>query len=128
VQTWKLTAALGERNYPLAVALLDRLLEAGETAGTLLSYVNRSLLSLVQATHLKQELGNLADVGAAMSPKKSDWQVKQTLKEAASWSQAELAATFDRLTRADLRIKTGEDPRLVLQLLFLQMCSRRGRG
>lgn len=128
VQTWKLTAAIGQRNYPQAVELLDRLLGSGETAGTLLSYINRSLLSLVQVTALKQELGNPADVGAAMTPKKSDWQVKQTLKEAASWTTAELAATFDRLTRADMRIKTGEDPRLVLQLLLLQMCSRKGRG
>lgn len=128
VQTWKLTAAIGERNYQQAIELLDRLLGAGETAGTLLSYMNRALLSLAQVVALKREHKSLADVGAAMTPKKTEYQVKMSLKDAASWTEAELAATFDRFTRADMRIKTGEDPRLVLQLLLLQMCSRKGRG
>ena len=126
--TWRLTAAIGSKDLPGAYKVLDRLLERGEAAGGLLSYLNSYLGSLAQLKSLQAEVGSsLAQLAKAM-PRKTEYQIKKNLQEAATWSLSELATAFDRLTRADLRMKTGDEERLLLQLLVLQLCSRSGRG
>ena len=125
VQTWRLTAALGRRNLTEAYGVLDQLLTRGEPVGTLLSYINTYLVGMAQLKHLVVELKTPAAIAKAM-PKKSEYQIKKNLEEANSFSVEDLRNAFERIERADFRIKTGSDPRMMLQLLVLQVCRRKG--
>lgn len=122
VQTWKLTAAIGARKIAEAQALLHRLMSQGE-AQSLLSYLNSYLLGLVQVAELRPRLKTAAAIAREL-PRRSEFQIKKSLEELSSWSETDLANAFERLARADFRIKTGSDPVLVMQLLILQLCSR----
>ena len=125
VQTWRFTSAIGKKSLAEAYVVLDLLLARGEPAGSLLSYLNTYLVGLAQLLHLRQELKTPAAI-AAFLPRKTEYQVKKNLEEATSFSPQDLRGAFDRIERADFRIKTGSDPRMMLQLLVLQLCSRRG--
>jgi len=124
VQTWKLTAAIGEANTRKAYALLERLLKQ-EAAQSLLSYLNSYLLGLVQVYQLRPRLKTAAAIAKEL-PRRSEFQIKKSLEELGSWNESDLGNAFERLARADYRIKTGSDPLLVMQLLILQLCHRAG--
>lgn len=125
VKTWELTAAIGKKNLRRAIEIAETLLEEGEGPGPLLSYMNTYLRSLAQVQSLHARGGNAQSIAAAI-PGKKDFQIRMALEELRTWSAAELRLAFDMLCRADLRIKTGADPRLVLELLLVQVCMRRG--
>ncbi|MBS2040122.1 DNA polymerase III subunit delta [bacterium] len=124
VQTWKLTAAIGQPNLRQAYALLEKLMQH-EPAQSLLSYLNSYLLGLVQVYQLKPRFKTAAAIAKEI-PRRSEFQIKKSLEELASWNETDLGNAFERLARADYRIKTGSDPLLVMQLLVLQLCSRSG--
>ena len=126
VQTWRFTSAIGHKKTSEAYGVLDQLLGRGEVAGSLLSYLNTYLVGLAQLQHLRRELKTPAAIAAAL-PRKTEFQIKKNLEEAVSFSPQELRTAFDRIERADFRIKTGSEPRLVLQLLVLQLCTRKGQ-
>ncbi|MCW5871013.1 MAG: DNA polymerase III subunit delta [Candidatus Eremiobacteraeota bacterium] len=124
VQTWKLTAAIGEANTRKAYALLERLLKQ-EAAQSLLSYLNSYLLGLVQVLQLRPRFKTAAAIAKEL-PRRSEFQIKKSLEELGSWNETDLGNAFERLARADFRMKTGSDPLLVMQLLILQLCHRSG--
>ena len=124
MQTWKLTAAIGQPNLRQAYALLEKLMQH-EPAQSLLSYLNSYLLGLVQVHQLKPRFKTAAAIAKEI-PRRSEFQIKKSLEELASWNETDLGNAFERLARADFRIKTGSDPLLVMQLLVLQLCSRSG--
>jgi len=126
VKTWELTAALGKRNLREAVRIAETLLEDGEQPGGLLSYINSYLRSLVQVQALAARHGSSAAALAREMPGKKEFQIRKSLEEIRTWAPNDLHRAFEMLCRADLRIKTGGDPRLILELLLIQLCNRRG--
>ena len=127
VAMWKLTAAVGKRDLPGANSILNRVLSQGEHPGTILSYLNAYLVGLVQVGGLYKRLGSTAEVAKSI-PRKKEFQVKKTLQELKTWGRRDLELGFEMLARADQRMKTGHTPRMVLQLLLLQLCNRRARS
>lgn len=125
VAMWKLTAAVGKRDLPEANGILERVLAQGEYPGSILSYLNSYLVSLVQIGGLYKQLRSTADVAKAI-PRKKEFQVKKTLQELKTWSESDLDQAFENICRADFRMKSGHESKLVLQLLLLQLCKRRG--
>lgn len=124
VQVWKLTEALGRRQMGRSYELLHRILRQ-EPAQTLLSYLNTYVVGLIRVAELKGRLKTAAAIAKELPPR-SEFQIRKSLEELASWSEAELELTLQRMARADYRIKTGTEPILMLQLLILQICSRKG--
>lgn len=126
VAMWKMTAAIGQRNHREALSILDHQLQRGEAPGAIIGYLQSYLTSLVQTAGLMKQLGNAAAVAQAI-PRKKEYQVKKTLEELRSWSQDDLEAGVEALLRADYKCKGGDggaDPRLLLQMLVLKLCSR----
>ena len=122
VQAWKLTEAIGKRRVPEAYGLLQKLMEQ-EQAPSLLSYLNSYLLGLVQVAELRPRLKTAAAIAREL-PRRSEFQIRKSLEELSTWSETDLATAFERLARADYRIKTGTDPLLMMQLLILHLCHR----
>lgn len=129
IAMWKMTKAIGERNHKEALAILDHQLDRGDQPGAILKYLNSYLSSLVQIAGLKNSLGSAAEVAKAI-PRKTEFQVKKSFEELRSWSSKDFEEGFEALTRADFKSKGGEggaDPRLLLQMLILKLCSRKRR-
>lgn len=124
VQMWKLTAAIGKRDFKQAHHVLSVQLSQKEGPGAILGYINAYVVSLVQVGGLYKELRSARAVAEAI-PAKKEFQVKKTLQELKSWSGRDLEQAFEMMARADQRMKTGADARLVLELLLLQLCNRR---
>lgn len=122
VQIWRLTAAIGQGDLRAAIAVLDRLLAAEDSAIGLLSYLNTYLNSMAQTRHV----GSSPAALKAAFPGKKEFQVKKQVQEASTWTPADLHKAFEALLKADWRLKTGTDGRLVMQLLLMQMCGRQG--
>jgi DNA polymerase-3 subunit delta len=131
VAMWKMTAAIGQRNHREALAILDHQLSRGESPGAIVGYLHSYLTSLLQTAGLMKQLGSAAAVAQAI-PRKKEFQIKKTLEELRTWGQDDLEAGVEALLRADFRGKGGDggaDPRLLLQMLILKLCSRsRGRS
>ncbi len=126
VAMWKMTAAIGQRNHREALAILDVQLDRGEAPGAILGYLQSYLTSLIQTAGLMKQLGNAAAVAQAI-PRKKEYQVKKTLEELRTWSTSDLEAGMEGMLRADFKSKGGDggaDPRLLLQMLVLKLCSR----
>lgn len=126
VAMWKMTAAIGQRNHREALAILDHQLNRGEAPGAIIGYLQSYLTSLIQTAGLMKQLGNAAAVAQAI-PRKKEFQVKKTLEELRSWSNNDLEAGLEAMLRADFKCKGGgggADPRLLLQMLILKLCSR----
>lgn len=129
VAMWKMTAAIGKKNHREALKILDHQLDRGENPGSILGYINSYLTSLVQTGGLMKRLGSAAAVAEAL-PRKKEYQVKKTLEELRTWSASDLEGAFEVMARADFKSKGGAgggDPRLLLQMLVLKLCSRRKR-
>ncbi len=126
VAMWKMTAAIGGRNHREALAILDHQLDRGEAPGAILGYLHSYLSSLIETQGLMRRLGSAAAVAEAL-PRKKEYQVKKTLEELRSWSNDDLEAGLEGMLRADFKSKGGAggaDPRLLLQMLILKLCSR----
>ena len=129
VAMWKMTAAIGKKNHREALKILDHQLDRGENPGSILGYLNSYITSLVQTGGLMKRLGSAAAVAQAL-PRKKEYQVKKTLQELRTWSATDLEGAFEVMARADFKSKGGAgggDPRLLLQMLVLKLCSRRQR-
>ncbi len=126
VAMWKMTAAIGQRNHREALTILDHQLDRGEAPGAILGYLHSYLTSLIETQGLMRRLGSAAAVAEAL-PRKKEFQVKKTLEELRSWSNDDLEAGLEGMLRADFKSKGGAggaDPRLLLQMLILKLCSR----
>jgi len=127
VAMWKMTKAIGERDHREALAILDNQLDRGEQPGSIMGYINSYLVSLVQIGGLMKTHRTAAEVARAI-PRKTEYQVKKSLEDLRTWSSTDLEQGFEALTRADFKSKGGEgggDPRLLLQMLILKLCSRK---
>jgi DNA polymerase III delta subunit len=127
VAMWKMTRAIGQRNHREALAILDNQLDRGEQPGSILGYLNSYLTSLVQVNGLMKIHNTPAEV-ARVIPRKTEFQIKKSLEELRTWSGKDLSEGFDALTRADFKSKGGDgggDPKLLLQMLVLKLCSRK---
>lgn len=122
VQTWKLTAAIGKRQLNEAYEVLGRLLQS-EAPQSLLSYMNSYLLGLVQVAELRPRLKTAAAIAKEI-PRRTEFQIRKSLEELDTWAESDLANAFERLAKADYRMKTGADPVLMMQLLVLQLVHR----
>ncbi len=125
VQTWRLTSAIGNGDFTEAARLVEQLIFQGESPGALLSYLNSYINSLLKVRKLYDQTRSISEVARAL-PRKKEYQIKKTVEELTTWSLSDLELAWEMLYRADLRIKHGVDPALVLQLMVFRLCARKG--
>lgn len=127
-RAWELTAAIAKRDVKGAITVGNELLSEDKEGGVsgLLSYTNSYVRSIAQLRSLRDQFGDSPSVLAKYLPNKKPYAIRKSLEELDTWAESDLRRAFEALMRADLRIKIGGDPLLVMQLLILQLCRRRG--
>ena len=132
-----LTRCIGERNAPAALAHLGRLLAQGEHPLKLLATIAAEVRRLLAARQLmegeirgqwkrglsySQFQRNVLNEGAPLLTR-SPYADYLCFQRADQFSLSELRACLSGVCDADLRLKsTGQNPRLVLEKLILNMC------
>lgn len=127
VKVWEYTKALTQKDYKKAMQTCASLLEDNAQRGslTLIAFTNKYLRDLAQALDVTSKYGfNLNNLAQQMSDKK-DFQINYLLKDLRNWKEINLRDAFHSLCQADLRLKTGGDPLLTMQLLTLRIVGRR---
>lgn len=130
---YELGNRLGTRNAPGALSVLEDLLReegaiesAGKAKGPglkILGYINsyyRTLNSILKYREKKIPAPEMA-----RELKMHPFRLKKLLEESAGLDGRQLGLIFHLLHRADLGMKQGKDPRLILETTVIQIC--RGR-
>jgi DNA polymerase-3 subunit delta len=136
--------AIGQKDAATALQLLDGVVEEGSDRGEFLGFLGmlaRQLRLIWQARYLRQRNisargGGLPDEVAQQLPERHNfadatsgnkgWLAEKFTKQAAMFSDGQLARAMDRLCQADLALKGGGearmDERTVVELLIAQLC------
>ena len=127
IKVWEYTKALTQKDYKKAMQVCASLLEDNAQRGslTLISFTNKYLRDLAQALDITSKYGFNANSLAQQMSDKRDFQINYLLKDLRNWKEANLRDAFHSLCQADLRLKTGSDPLLTMQLLTLRLVGRR---
>lgn len=126
-KVWEYTKALTQKDYKKAMQACSSLLEDNAPKGslTLISFTNKYLRDLAQALDITSKYGFSTNSLAQQMSDKRDFQINYLLKDLRHWKEADLTDAFHSLCQADLRLKTGGDPLLTMQLLTLRLVGRR---
>jgi DNA polymerase-3 subunit delta len=136
--------AIGQKDAATALQLLDGVVEEGSDRGEFLGFLGmlaRQLRLIWQARYLRQRNlsargDGLPDEIARQLPERHNfadatsgnkgWLAEKFTKQAAMFSDGQLARAMDRLCQADLALKGGGearmDERTVVELLIAQLC------
>lgn len=137
--------AIGQKDAATALRLLDGVVEEGSDRGEFLGFLGmlaRQLRLIWQARYVRQskvpagQTRKLPDEIAARLPERHNfvdatsgnkgWLAEKLTKQAAMFSDGQLARAMDRLCQADLALKGGGearmDERTVVELLIAQLC------
>ena len=137
--------AIGQKDAATALNLLDGVVHEGADRGEFLGFLGmlaRQLRLIWQARYLRQckvpggGARNLPDEVAARLPERHNfleatsgnraWLGEKFTRQAAFFSDGQLARALDRLCQADLALKGGGEARLdertVVELLIAQLC------
>jgi DNA polymerase-3 subunit delta len=117
---YRLADAMMVRQKAEVLVLIDELLEEGEPALRMLATLHR----VVRQTRVARALG------ASRVPRDQfaarlgipPFKIGDVMEASRRWSDDELKAAIRALSRADLRIKSGTDPRLALTALVSEVC------
>ena len=127
IKVWEYTKAITQKDSSKAMQACSSLLEDNAQKGslTLVSFTNKYLRDLAQALDITSKYGFTTNSLSQQMADKKDFQLNYILKDLRSWKEADLRDAFHSLCQADLRLKTGGDPLLTMQLLTLRLVSRR---
>ncbi|MFO8080966.1 MAG: DNA polymerase III subunit delta [Armatimonadota bacterium] len=142
---FSLMDAIGQKDAATALRLLDGVVEEGSDRGEFLGFLGmlaRQLRLIWQARYIRQcqvSVGGrqkVPDEIADRLPERHNfvdatsgnkgWLAEKFTKQAAMFSDGQLARAMDRLCQADLALKGGGDARMdertVVELLIAQLC------
>jgi DNA polymerase III subunit delta len=109
---YRIGDAFAERRRSETLALVDEAIEEGEVALRILATLHRALRQTRGARALQQTRASREDVISRLGL--LPFKVGDVLEAARRWTDAELKTAFAAVERADRRMKTGLDGRLVL--------------
>ena len=107
--------AFGLRNSSRALKEMHKLLDSGESEMYVLSMIVRQFRNIIMIKDLKSKGLSLDEI--AKDLKIHPFVVKKTLSQASCFSFSELKVIYTNLLEAEVKIKTGDSPPLVLDLL-----------
>ncbi len=118
---FELTDAIGNQQKDRALFILDRMLEAGESATRIIFMITRYLKTIIRAKkgieeHLpREQIGERTGIHSYF--------LERFLAQARGFSEARIKRGLDALLQADSNLKRSyQNPRLIMELLVYQLC------
>jgi len=120
---FKLTDALLKRDMKVAYQALQSLLIQGEAPVLVVYMITRQFLTMAKVKGLVERGCSPEEIGSRCGIKK-DFVVRKMTGAAAGFSWDEIETIFNQLLEADSALKSGQDGKLVLEVLVVGICSR----
>jgi DNA polymerase-3 subunit delta len=118
---FRFTDAVANRDTPVAIKQLGRLLEEGESPLPILALLDRTVGQLLIAKELRTRRRRSADAASLLGA--PAWKVEQLLRQSDSFGEEELSKALDTIAQIDLTMKTtGVPARLLLESLVVSLC------
>jgi len=115
---FNLTDAVGSQNKKLALELIDDQLSAGVNEIYLLTMIVRQFRILLQIrVELDKGVGNYRDIAKDLGL--HPFVVQKALAQASKYNLNDLKKIYQRLLEADIKLKSGEHGRTVLEMLVV---------
>lgn len=122
VKVWEFTTALAERQGVVAMELLSRTLEQGNSIFAAQSLAIRTMRDLICARALiDRGEGTPARIAAELG--KQEWLARKTLAQAQRFSAAELRGFLAEMAQVEYKMKTSRDNRLAFECWVLKVCN-----
>ncbi len=115
------TEALGDRDCRRALLVAGQLIDDGTSEYALHAMAVRMLRDLITARSL-DERGHGEALDVARELGRPDWQVKRLPRQARGFERGELVRLLQQAAEAEAHMKTGRDPRLVLERWIIEAC------
>jgi len=117
---FNLTDAVGGGNKKLALKLIDEQLESGENGIYLLSMLVRQFRILIQIrAELNQGSGNYKQIATKLNL--HPFVIQKALPQASRYDLSQLKKIYEYLLRADIQLKRGVAPAVVLETLVMEL-------
>ena len=118
---FELCDAVGNKNFPVSIAILNNLLDRGEKPTTIVIQLTRHLSNLMkisESVHLKKS--SAQDLAALT--RLNIFFINKIRSQANNFKAEQLRRAFDYLTKADMHLKTSyQRPKLVMELLLYNL-------
>jgi len=118
---FELCNAVGEKNFPQAISILNKLLEQGEQPTGMIIQLMRHLVNLLKIRESirkgKKSPNELISITGL-----TGYFVNNMLRQSKNFTNEQLRISFTLLAEADLHLKTGyQKPGLVMELLMYKL-------
>lgn len=118
---FELCNAVGEKNFPRAITILNKLLAQGESPTGMIIQLMRHFVNLMKINENIQR-GNRSISELMKVTGLTYYFVNDMMKQAKNFSAGQYRNSFTYLTEADLHLKTGyQKPGLVMELLLYKL-------
>jgi len=116
-----LTRAMGRKNCPEALILLNQMIEGGENHLKILTMMVRQFRLIWMAKEMKAQGMSNTDVGKALGV--PEFVLRPLLSQLENFTPSELAAGYQRFSEADRALKSRSIPKgVVLENLIISLC------
>lgn len=118
---FELGTALGDRDCPRALKLLDRLLDDGQSVHGLHALALRQVRDLIAARALiDRGGGSVGELASTLG--RPDWQIRTLPRQARGFTAEELVDLLRAAAAGEAEMKTSRDPRLVFERWIVKVC------
>ena len=116
-----LTRAMGRKNCPEALGLLNQMIEGGENHLKILTMMVREFRLIWMAKDMKAQGMPNTDIGKALGV--PEFVLRPLLSQVENFTPSELAAGYQRFSEADRALKSQSIPKgVVLENLIISLC------
>ncbi|MCD4664010.1 MAG: DNA polymerase III subunit delta, partial [Bacteroidales bacterium] len=118
---FELCDAVGNKNFPKSISILNNLLDRGEKPTGVIVQLTRHLSNLLKIRESIRLRKSSAKELAAVT-KVNPYFINKIKQQANNFKSEQLRQAFDYLATADLHLKTGyQQPKLVMELLLYNL-------
>jgi DNA polymerase-3 subunit delta len=121
---FELSNAVGDKNFSRTIAILNKLLQQGESATGMIVQLTRHFVHLLKINEGYRQGKRSANELMKMTGL-SYYFVNDMMRQAKNFSIEQLRNSFEILAEADLHLKTGyQKPDMVMELLLFKLINR----
>ena len=118
---FELCNAIGEKNFPRSIAILNKLIGQGESPTGMIIQITRHFVNLMKINENIRR-GNRSTGELMKVTGLTYYFVNDMMKQSKNFSAEQYKNSFSCLTEADLHLKTGyQKPGLVMELLLYKL-------
>ncbi len=117
---FEISNAIAEGDVSSALTVLAEMLDADEHPLMLLGYLTSYFRGLIKMKALRERRESIERIAAMLN--KKTWSVEKDMRLLDRMSMGDLERAIEALLRADHAIKSGKDPRFLMDLLTLTLC------